>query len=71
MVKGDIIIRLIKKKVFEYIHPDKFKYWKEMADGMGFKYCASGPLVRSSYKAGEFYLKNISKSLKKEHLCTA
>ena len=26
---------------------------------MGFLYVASGPLVRSSYKAGEFYLKNI------------
>jgi lipoyl synthase len=24
---------------------------------MGFKYAASGPLVRSSYKAGEFFLK--------------
>ena len=28
-----------------------------VAEGMGFKYVASGPLVRSSYKAGEFYLK--------------
>jgi len=26
---------------------------------MGFKYVASGPLVRSSYKAGEFFLKNL------------
>ena len=26
---------------------------------MGFVYVASGPLVRSSYKAGEFFIKNI------------
>jgi lipoic acid synthetase len=24
---------------------------------MGFAYCASGPLVRSSYRAGEHFLK--------------
>jgi lipoyl synthase len=50
--------------VTEYVHPDKFKYWQSIAEGMGFKYCASGPLVRSSYKAAEFYLKHLSKSLK-------
>ena len=37
----------------EYVHPDKFKYWQETGDKMGFSYTASGPLVRSSYKAGE------------------
>jgi lipoic acid synthetase len=26
---------------------------------MGFVYVASGPLVRSSYKAGEFYMKSL------------
>jgi lipoic acid synthetase len=26
---------------------------------MGFKYVASGPMVRSSYKAGEFFLKGM------------
>ena len=26
---------------------------------MGFLYVASGPLVRSSYRAGEFYLNNL------------
>lgn len=46
-------------KVVEYIHPDKFDYWKDVAMGMGFKYCASGPLVRSSYKAGESFIENI------------
>ncbi|GFN91488.1 lipoyl synthase, mitochondrial [Plakobranchus ocellatus] len=53
-------------KVKEYIHPDKFQYWQEMGKKMGFKYTASGPLVRSSYKAGEFFLKNLLKKRREE-----
>lgn len=26
---------------------------------MGFRYVASGPLVRSSFKAGEFFIKSL------------
>lgn len=48
-------------RVQEYVHPDKFKYWQEVGDKLGFAYTASGPLVRSSYKAGEFFLKNLVK----------
>lgn len=44
--------------VKEYVTPENFDEWKTTADSMGFKYVASGPLVRSSYKAGEFFLKN-------------
>lgn len=46
-------------KVIEFITPEKFKFWEETALAMGFMYCASGPLVRSSYKAGEFFIKGI------------
>lgn len=49
-------------KVEEYVTPEKFEFWREKAISMGFKYVASGPLVRSSYKAGEYYIKNILKS---------
>lgn len=42
--------------VVEYVTPKKFEYFKEVGEELGFKYVASGPLVRSSYKAGEFYL---------------
>lgn len=49
-------------KVKEYVHPDKFKQFEELGNKMGFLYTASGPLVRSSYKAGEFFLKKILKS---------
>lgn len=46
-------------KVLEFISPEKFKQWEQEALSMGFMYCASGPLVRSSYKAGEFFLKGV------------
>jgi lipoic acid synthetase len=45
--------------VKEWVTPQKFDYWKKRGDELGFLYTASGPLVRSSYRAGEFYLKNI------------
>ena len=45
--------------VRKYVHPDKFAEWKTTAEGLGFKYVASGPLVRSSYKAGELFIKNL------------
>lgn len=46
--------------VKEYVAPEKFDEWRiEAEEEFGFKYCASGPLVRSSYKAGEFFLKNM------------
>lgn len=46
-------------KVVEYISPEKFKHWQQVAEDMNFLYCASGPLVRSSYKAGEFFMKGV------------
>lgn len=46
-------------KVVEYITPEKFADWQKIAEEMGFLYVASGPLVRSSYRAGEFFMKGI------------
>ncbi|KAI9139096.1 lipoic acid synthetase precursor [Paraphysoderma sedebokerense] len=46
-------------KVDRYVHPDEFKEWENEAKRLGFLYVASGPLVRSSYKAGEFFIKNV------------
>lgn len=43
-------------KVSRYAHPDEFKMWEEEAKALGFVYCASGPMVRSSYRAGEYYI---------------
>lgn len=42
--------------VKEYITPQQFEEWQKLAEKMGFLYVASGPLVRSSYKAGEFFM---------------
>ena len=46
-------------KVDRYVEPAEFERWKQVAENMGFLYVASGPLVRSSYKAGEFYIENV------------
>ena len=48
-------------KVEEYVTPATFELWRQRALDMGFLYCASGPLVRSSYKAGEAFIENVLK----------
>lgn len=40
-------------KVHSYVLPEKFDHWAKVAEDMGFLYVASGPLVRSSFKANE------------------
>jgi lipoic acid synthetase len=42
--------------VVEYVHPDTFKRLAQIGESMGFAHVAAGPLVRSSYRAGEFFL---------------
>ena len=41
--------------VARYVSRDEFEQWREKALAMGFKSVASGPLVRSSYKAPLFF----------------
>jgi len=41
--------------VVEYITPEQFGYYGEIARRKGFLYVASGPLVRSSYHAADFH----------------
>ena len=48
-------------KVHEYVTPATFELWRQRALDLGFLYCASGPLVRSSYKAGEAFIENVLK----------
>ena len=43
-------------KVLKFLHPDEFNELGQIGDKMGFDYVAAGPLVRSSYKAAEFYI---------------
>jgi lipoic acid synthetase len=51
-------------QVKEYVTPAQFKKYEVIAKELGFLYCASGPFVRSSYKAGELFIKNIIKGNK-------
>jgi len=45
-------------KVEEWVPPEEFERWKCIGESLGFMYVASGPLVRSSYRAGEFFLES-------------
>ncbi|XP_022763868.1 lipoyl synthase 1, chloroplastic-like isoform X1 [Durio zibethinus] len=47
--------------VKEYVTPEKFAFWKEYGESIGFRYVASGPLVRSSYRGGELFVKTMVK----------
>ncbi len=38
-------------EVREFVHPDKFAFWKEEGERRGFRHVESGPMVRSSYHA--------------------
>lgn len=42
--------------VVEFVRPEVFAKYKALGEEMGFKYVASGPLVRSSYRAGELFM---------------
>jgi lipoic acid synthetase len=47
-------------EVSEFVHPDAFDTWKRVAEEeLGFAYCASGPMVRSSYRAGELFIESV------------
>jgi hypothetical protein len=35
--------------VREYVTPEKFQFWKEYGESVGFRYVASGPLVSDPY----------------------
>ena len=41
--------------VKEYIHPEKFQWYRRKAMAMGFGHVESGPYVRSSYQAHRYY----------------
>lgn len=55
----------------EYVRPEKFDKFRQIGEDMGFKYVASGPMVRSSYKAGEFYLTHMIQKEREEAAAAA
>ena len=48
--------------VQEYVSPATFDAYREAGEALGFAYVAAGPLVRSSYRAGEFFLEKAVRS---------
>ena len=50
--------------VREYVSPEKFDHYKRLAEDSGFLYVASGPFVRSSYRAGEFFVEALVRKKK-------
>ena len=45
--------------VVEFVTPEAFGAYETVGRAMGFRYVASGPLVRSSYRAGELFMKGV------------
>jgi len=49
-------------EVTDHVHPDAFDTWRRVAEEeLGFLYCASGPMVRSSYRAGELFVDAVAR----------
>jgi lipoic acid synthetase len=48
----------LKAQVVRYVHPSEFEDLAGEAEQMGFDFVTSGPLVRTSYKAAEAYVKS-------------
>jgi lipoate synthase len=46
--------------VVEYVSPAAFEAYRKQALALGFSFVAAGPLVRSSYKAGELFLEHLA-----------
>ncbi len=44
-------------KVTEYVHPDRFEFYKAQAIALGFMHVESAPYVRSSYMASKYTVK--------------
>ena len=47
--------------VARWVEPKQFEYWETVADELGFAGVMSGPLVRSSYRAGRLYRQAVAK----------
>ena len=52
--------------VAEYVTPERFDAFERRGRELGFLYVASGPMVRSSYRAGEYFMENHLKKLDQE-----
>lgn len=46
-------------EVQRFVEPAEFERYREAGEAMGFRFVASGPLVRSSYRAAEVFLRGV------------
>lgn len=53
--------------VEEYISPELFADYEQVAAELGFLFCASGPLVRSSYRAAEVFTRGLLADRERGH----
>ena len=53
--------------VERYLPPEEFQALQKKAEAAGFLYVASGPMVRSSYRAAEFFIENLIKKRRNEN----
>ncbi len=58
-------------EVKEFVTPARFAELQTVAEGMGFLYVASGPLVRSSYKAAELFVAGLVKRDREQRAVTS
>ena len=52
--------------VARWVEPAIFDWYREQGMAMGFSEVFSGPLVRSSYRAGEFFMKGVIEKRKNQ-----
>ena len=45
--------------VERWVSPEAFADWAKEGEAMGFAVVAAGPLVRSSYRAGEYFIERM------------
>ena len=53
--------------VEEYVPPERFDRYQKLAEACGFLYVASGPFVRSSYRAAELLIQGLLKQGQTTH----
>jgi lipoic acid synthetase len=54
-------------RVHEFVPPAAFDEYRRLAEEMGFRYVAAGPLVRSSYRAGELFIRTLIRTGGRHH----
>lgn len=57
-------------KVKEYVNPLVFEDYKNIGDNLGFKFVASSPFVRSSYRAGKIFKDMIEERKNEKNIIT-